>query len=214
MDALTAISISVSPPRPRQAQFHGQGRHHANLGLDCPHGKEASEIASEASSVRQVDSSQLSPSPEAMVRAVIPAWHVINPWVPVVLKVKEMPQKGNATPYLCSEMRAVLNQAGLMVSEYSREKTELLEDIIYGKGLGTQIKLDDNKTTLGIVFTDDMVETVLPGAPAFLAGLRKGDRIQKVRTAPTRCNLQPWASSAMCSASAPVLRPLALSSRR
>ena len=200
MEALSAIASSVSPPRPRQAQFHGQGRHHANVGqdpystdlhtrVDSPHGKD-----------RQADSSQRSPSPEAMV-TVTPAWHVISPWVPLLLKVKEMPQKGNATQYLCSEMRTVLKQAGRMVLEFSREKTELLEDSIYGKGLETQSKIDDNKTTLGIVFTDDMVETVLPGAPAFLAGLRKGDRIQKVRTAPTRCNLQLRASSAMCSAS-------------
>jgi predicted metalloprotease with PDZ domain len=111
---------------------------------------------------------------------VAPASHAINPWVPLLLKVKEMPKKGNTTPYLCLEMRAVLNQADRMVLEYCREKTKLLVDSIYDKGLETQTKIDDNKTTLGIVFTDDMVATVLPGGPAFLAGLRKGDRILKV----------------------------------
>ena len=163
---------------------------------------------------RRADSLQRSPSPVAMV-TVAPASHAINPWVPLLLKVKEMPKKGNTTPYLCLEMRAVLNQADRMVLEYCREKTKLLVDSIYDKGLETQTKIDDNKTTLGIVFTDDMVATVLPGGPAFQAGLRKGDRILKVRTAPMRCHLQPWASSlAVCSASALVLRPLVLASRR
>jgi C-terminal processing protease CtpA/Prc len=122
---------------------------------------------------------------------VAPASHAINPWVPLLLNVKEMPKKGNATSYLCSEMRAVLNQADRMVFEYSREKTKLLADSIFDKGLEMQTKIDEMKTTLGIVFTDDMVATVLPGGPAFVAGLRKGDRILKVRNAPTRCNLQP-----------------------
>ena len=102
-----------------------------------------------------------------------------------------MPKKGNTTLYLCLEMRAVLNQADRMVLEYSREKMKLLVDSIYYKGLETQTRIDENKTTLGIVFTDDVVANVLPGGPAFLAGLRKGDRILKVLTAPPRCNLQP-----------------------
>jgi len=160
---------------------------------------------------RRADSSQRSPSP---VATGAPASHAINPWVPLLLNVKEMPKKGNATSYLCSEMRAVLNQADRMVFEYSREKTKLLADSIFDKGLEMQTKIDEMKTTLGIVFTDDLVATVLPGGPAFVAGLRKGDRILKVRTAPTRCNLQPCASSAVCSASAPVLRRLAHTSRR
>ncbi len=99
-----------------------------------------------------------------------PASHAINPWVPLLLNVKEMPKKGNATSYLCSEMRAVLNQADRMVFEYSREKTKLLADSIFDKGLEMQTKIDEMKTTLGIVFTDDLVATVLPAAPPLSPG--------------------------------------------
>jgi hypothetical protein len=135
----------------------------------------------------------------------------------MLVMVRALPMKGNSTSRLCLTTRAVLDQLEAVLDEYSREKTKqwVYTSLVYARQVELQTKIDDNKTTLGIVFTDDMVATVLPGGPAFQAGLRKGDRILKVRTAPMRCHLQPWASSlAVCSASALVLRPLVLASRR
>jgi predicted metalloprotease with PDZ domain len=61
--------------------------------------------------------------------------------------------------------------------DYSREKTAQWAAGIHRSGLSLSTKIDNNKTTLGLVLTDDHVQTVLPGGPAFLAGLRKGDCI-------------------------------------
>ena len=134
----------------------------------------------------------------------------------MLVMVRALPMKGNSMSRLCLTTRAVLDQLEAVLDEYSREKTKqwVNTSLVYARQVELQTKIDNNKTTLGIVFTDDMVATVLPGGPAFQAGLRKGDRILKVITAPTRCNLQPWASLAVCSASALVLRPLVLASRR
>ena len=41
-------------------------------------------------------------------------------------------------------------------------------------------KWDHQKTTLGLVFTDNRVRQVLPGGPAWVAGLREGDTIVAV----------------------------------
>jgi hypothetical protein len=137
----------------------------------------------------------------------------------MLVMVRALPRKGNSMSRLCLTTRAVLDQLEAVQDEYCLEKTKQwvetsMTSLVYARHVEIQTKIDDNKTTLGIVFTDDLVATVLPGGPAFVAGLRKGDRILKVRTAPTRCNLQPCASSAVCSASAPVLRRLAHTSRR
>ena len=92
-----------------------------------------------------------------------------------------LPKKGNPSSWLCKEMRSVLNSNHVLLDDYSREKTVQWAAGIYRSALNLHTKIDNNKTTLGLVLTDDVVETVLPGGPAFLAGLRKGDCIVTVR---------------------------------
>jgi len=52
----------------------------------------------------------------------------------------------------------------------------------YCSALVFTTRSDHFRTTLGLVLTDDTVETVLPGGPAFITGLRQGDAIAKVST--------------------------------
>jgi len=95
--------------------------------------------------------------------------------------VKMLPKKGNSMSLLCLQMRAVLDQLEIVLEDYSREKTKQWAGGIFRRRLNHVISgIDNNKTTLGIVVTDDKVLTVLPGGPAFQAGLREGDCIMKV----------------------------------
>lgn len=95
------------------------------------------------------------------------------------MEIRTMP-KGTPVSVLCPEMRGVLSSNHLLLDDYSREKTVQWAAGIYRGALNLHTKIDTNKTTLGLVLTDDVVETVLPGGPAFLAGLRKGDCIVTV----------------------------------
>jgi hypothetical protein len=97
------------------------------------------------------------------------------------IEVRTMPKKGTPVSVLCPEMRGVLHSNHLLLDDYSREKTVQWAAGIYRGSLNLHTKIDTNNTTLGLVLTDDVVETVLPGGPAFLAGLRKGDCIVTVR---------------------------------
>ena len=103
----------------------------------------------------------------------------------MLVAVRALPMKGNSMSRLCLTSRAVLDQMELLLEEYSREKTkQWINTRRMSRHIDLASKIDENKTTLGIVVTDDTVQTVLPGGPAFHAGLRKGDRIQKVSTRP------------------------------
>ncbi len=108
----------------------------------------------------------------------------------MLVAVRALPMKGNSLSRLCLTSRAVLDQMELLLEEYSREKTkQWLNTRRMSRHVDMATKIDENKTTLGIVVTDDTVQTVLPGGPAFHAGLRKGDRIQKVSNAPAHCTV-------------------------
>ena len=190
--ALGAPSPMYSQPMysPRQASpRRGGSVHQDDLPRRAYSPRNASPVGAEPHLSRDSlrlrdDHPQRDPSPEnrgsESVAAVASDWQTISSWAPLLIEVKELPKKGNTKSFLCSEMREVLNQADRMLVEYSREKTKFLADGIYSKNMDAVTKIDENKTTLGIVVTDDTVETVLPGGPAFHAGLRKGDRILKV----------------------------------
>ena len=94
------------------------------------------------------------------------------------LSVKQMPKEGNSVALLCPTMRAVLNGQDMLMHQHSRQKIGQWQ--VGRKRLSLTTKIEQNKTTLGLVLIDDEVETVLPGGPAFIAGLRKGDSIVAV----------------------------------
>lgn len=109
-----------------------------------------------------------------------PAPHALQWAEQMRAEVKMLPKKGNSLSLLCRETRSVFNSNHTLLDDFSREKTVQWAAGIYRSALSLHTKIDSSKTTLGLVLTDDVVETVLPGGPAFLAGLRKGDCIVTV----------------------------------
>jgi len=107
----------------------------------------------------------------------------------MLLEVKDLPRKGTPVSILAKELRCVLDRNELILDEHTREKAAQWSGSIYRSALVLTTRIDHSRTTLGLVLTDDTVETVLPGGPAFMAGLRKGDAIAKVST---------WCSNPFC----------------
>lgn len=91
--------------------------------------------------------------------------------------VKALPTKGNPMSFLCQATRDVLDAHDMLIEDHSPSKVARWGDAVYRGGLTTDVRHDSNKTTLGLVFSDDAVELVLPGGPAFAAGIKQGDRI-------------------------------------
>ena len=50
----------------------------------------------------------------------------------------------------------------------------------HSRSLNITTKVDSSSSTLGVILTNNRVDGVLPGGPAYLAGLRQGDRIVQV----------------------------------
>ena len=94
--------------------------------------------------------------------------------------VKALPQKGNPMALLCQATRDVLDAHDALLDDHLFDRFERWAETIYRGALQTDIKVDSNKTTLGLVLLDDAVELVLPGGPAFNAGIKKGDCILTV----------------------------------
>ena len=131
----------------------------------------------------------------ALARAQDPTAQLVAFAGQMLASVKALPPHGNAAAFLCAETRGVLDSQALMLGEFSREKAARWAAGIYRSPLHLTSKIDTNQTTLGLVLLDDAVETVLPGGPAYLAGLQKGDQIVKVSTAAlVTCGL--WAPRA------------------
>ena len=107
----------------------------------------------------------------------------------MLLEVKDLPRKGTPVSILAKELRCVLDRNELILDEHTREKAAQWSGSIYRSALVLTTRIDHSRTTLGLVLTDDTVETVLPGGPAFMAGLRQGDAIAKVST---------WCSNPFC----------------
>jgi C-terminal processing protease CtpA/Prc len=103
--------------------------------------------------------------------------------------VKALPKRGNSVQNLVQDLRTVLDSQNGVVDDTAN--MDLLS-VNHSSSLNIATAIDSNKTTLGVVLTNDMVETVLPGAPAYLAGLRKGDRIVEVRKFVSTSSLVRW----------------------
>jgi hypothetical protein len=94
--------------------------------------------------------------------------------------VQALPPKGNPMSFLCQATRDVLDAHDMLLEDHSPNKVVRWTEALYRGGLKTDVKVDSNKTTLGLVLQDDAVELVLPGGPAFNAGIKKGDCILTV----------------------------------
>ena len=108
----------------------------------------------------------------------------------MLVEVNDLPRKGNPVSILAKELRSVLDRNELILDEHTCEKAAQWAGSIYHSALVLTTRIDHSRTTLGLVFTDDTVETVLPGGPAFMTGLRKGDAIATMST----CCSNPFCS--------------------
>ena len=103
-------------------------------------------------------------------------------------EIRELPEEHNSLWTLMHHMRSVIESLGRITIKSNESHmpwdmcephNHYLADNAFFRG-----KMDHiHQTTLGLILQQNLVINLLPGGPAFLAGLRKGDSIVEVITA-------------------------------
>lgn len=96
--------------------------------------------------------------------------------VQLLRAIKTLPKEGNSVPKLVQELRRVL-QVLLDGLEELHEMTLNAHQHHLVSSFSTP---GQTQTTLGLVLLNNLVDNLLPGGPAHLAGIRKGDAILEV----------------------------------
>ena len=107
--------------------------------------------------------------------------------------VKALPKHGNLVQNLVHDLRTVLSAQDGVVEDSASEG---FLSANHSSSLNISTSIDSNQTTLGLILLDDTIDNLLPGAPAYLAGLRKGDRIVEVHAFVKLCRILSFASRA------------------